>query len=406
LPASAFERRYEPAVLPFVLLLMISAAPAHGHDPSTWGGLFRSRDDGATWISANRGQYLSGAIALAVSPTDPNHLLLGAESGLFRSRNGGRDWTIEAPSVVIGSVFAAAFGADGRRALISTGLGILRGEDDNDWRPVLAPQAGAPARAILSNGEAGVFYLAGWTGLYRTHDWGVTWSSAADPFPQEPATAFLTARGRPQSLYAIVQGHFWASIDGGQSWTRRGNGTSPANANTLAEDLQQPTRLWAAAADRLFRSDDGGANWQRVGRPLPEPNTTVNGIAASEEAIVLTTDRGLYRSVDGAASWTPIIDNLPAHLEAGPLVRDPTDPDTLYAGFSLIPYPELWQRAAYRESALARLSLTSLTGSVVLLILVALGALAALRWLGRFYPRSAPSTQTAREVGTGRKTQL
>ena len=52
----------------------------------------------------------------------------------------------------------------------------------------------------------------------------------------------------------------------------------------------------------------------------------MHGIAASEEEIVLATDRGLYRSVDGAASWTPIIDNLPAHLEAGPLVRDPVDP--------------------------------------------------------------------------------
>src|SRR5690348_17552304 len=71
---------------------------------------------------------------------------------------------------------------------------------------------------------------------------------------------------------------------------------------TLFRSLQQPTRLWAAAADRLFRSDDGGANWQRVGRPLPEPNTTVNGIAASEEAIVLTTDRGLYRSVEDRKS--------------------------------------------------------------------------------------------------------
>ena len=78
-------------------------------------------------MSANRGQFLSGALALAISPIDPNHLLLGAESGLFRSRNGGRDWTIEAPSVVRGSVFAVAFSADGRRALISTGLLFLLG---------------------------------------------------------------------------------------------------------------------------------------------------------------------------------------------------------------------------------------------------------------------------------------
>ena len=401
---SACGRPFGPDALALLLFLMVSAGPAQGHDPSAWGGLFRSRDDGATWMSANRGHYLSGAIALAVSPTDPNHLLLGAESGLFRSRNGGRDWTIEAPSIVIGSVFAAAFAANGRQALISTGFGIFRGENENDWRSVPAPQAAAPARAIVSIGEAGVFYLAGWTGLYGSHDWGATWSSAADSFPQEAVTALLMLQGRPETLYAIMQSQLWASIDGGRSWARRGSGISPANADGLAEDLRQSGRLWAAGANRLFRSDDRGANWQRVGQPLPEPNTTVHGIAATDEAIVLTTDRGLYRSVDGAVNWTPIIDNLPAHLEAGPLVRDPVDPDTLYAGFSLIPYRELWRRAADRESALARVSLASLAGSVILLILVALGALAALRWLGRYYRAGAPAVRTARRVGIDRKT--
>ena len=52
----------------------------------------------------------------------------------------------------------------------------------------------------------------------------------------------------------------------------------------------------------------------------------------------------------------------------------PADADTLYAGFSLIPYAELWRRAASGEGALARVSLASLTGGVVLLALLALGA--------------------------------
>jgi photosystem II stability/assembly factor-like uncharacterized protein len=391
---------FGPVALPLMLILIVSASPARGHDPSAWGGLFRSRDDGATWMSANRGDFLTGVIALAVSPTDANHLLLGTESGLFRSRNRGRDWTIEAPSVVRGSVFAATFCADGRRALISTGLGILSGEDDKDWRPVPAPPGAAPARAIVSSGEAGGVYLAGWTGLHRSDDWGATWWSAADGFLQEPATALLALRGTPETLYAIVKGQLWATVDWGRSWARQENGLPPGNADVIARDLRQPARLWAAGADRLFRSDDAGANWQRVGPPLPEPNTAVRGIAASEEAIIVTTDRGLYRSVAGVASWALISDNLPAHLEAGPLVPDPTDPATLYAGFSLIPYPELWRRAADRESALARVSVASLAGSVVLLILVALATLAALRWLGgRYYHRSASPVRSTRGVG-------
>ena len=381
--------------LSLTLLLILSASPAQSHDPSAWGGLFRSRDYGATWVSANSAGFVSGAIALAISPTDVNHLLLGAESGLLCSRNGGRDWTIEAPSVVLGSVFAVAFAADGQQALISTGQGVFRGEGENSWRRVPAPQGAAPARAIPRSRERGRVYLAGWTGLYLSDDWGASWSSAAGNLPEEPATALVVVGGSPEILYAIVQGQIWASDDGARSWIRRGGGISPASVDSLTADLRDPAQLWAAGGDRLFRSIDSGANWRRVGRPLPEPNTTVNGITASGKRVVVTTDRGLYRSVDSGESWSQIIDNIPAHLEAGPLVRDPIDPVTLYAGFSLIPYPELWRRAADLEGALARFSVTSLVGSAVLLVLVALAAVAALRWLGRYYRPSASAVAAA-----------
>src|SRR5205814_8156838 len=109
----------------------------------------------------------------------------------------------------------------------------------------------------------------------------------------------------------------------------------------------------------------------------------------------------LTRSVDRDASPAPITDTLPAQLESGPLVRDPVDPATLYAGFSLIPYAELWRRAAERESAFARVSSTSLAASAVLLFLVALAAVAMLRWLGRYYPRSTSPAGGARDGGAG-----
>ena len=381
--------------LSLTLLLLLLATPARSHDPSAWGGLFRSRDHGATWVSANRGQFVSGAIALAISPTDANHLLLGAEGGLLRSRNGGRDWIIEPPTVVVGPVFSLAFSADGQQTLVSTGLEIFRGEAENSWRATSTPEGSTPARAIVRSGAAGRVYLAGWTGLYRSDSWGESWSSAADGLPKEPATALIVMDGSPETIYAIVQGGVWASIDGGRSWAKRGAGMSASNFDAFAVGLRQPTRLWAAGGDRLFQSHDGGATWLRVGRPLPEPNTTVHAITASDEAVVVTTDRGLYRTVDSGESWTLITENLPAHLEAGPLVRDPLDPATVYAGFSLIPYSELWRRAAGREGALARVSVTSLVGGVVFLVIVALAAIAALRWLGSYYRMSGSGRPSA-----------
>src|SRR5437773_3693121 len=130
-----------------VVRLWSSAVSAH--DASAWGGLFRSRDHGATWFLASPGTYPTAAIALAVSPTDGNHLLLATDSGLLRSRNGGRDWEVEAPAVLIGAVFAATFDKDGHRALASTRSGIFRTDDGSAWRKTPAPDGAAPAHALV-----------------------------------------------------------------------------------------------------------------------------------------------------------------------------------------------------------------------------------------------------------------
>ena len=60
-----------------VLVLAPMPRAASGHDPSAYGGLFRSRDDGATWLPANPGRIVSGAIASTwippIRPTSCSH---------------------------------------------------------------------------------------------------------------------------------------------------------------------------------------------------------------------------------------------------------------------------------------------------------------------------------------------
>ena len=95
----------------------------------------------------------------------------------------------------------------------------------------------------------------------------------------------------------------------------------------------------------------------------------------------MTTQRGLYRSADAGLTWGLQEGNLPVHLEAKPLVRDPVNADTLYAGYSLMPYEEIWRGALEGRNLLSRLSWISLAGGVAFLLLLGLAAFAAARWL-------------------------
>jgi photosystem II stability/assembly factor-like uncharacterized protein len=376
-----FEVRLLVAVL--LSAILMSPTQASGHDPSAYGGLFRSRDGGVTWFPANPGRIVSGAIALAVSPVEPNHLLLATDSGLLRSRNAGLEWSQEAPSLLFGPVFAVAFDADGGQALASTATSIFRNDDGQMWQDISAPPGALPARLLIPDGPGRVF-LVGWQRLYASVDWGTSWSAVAPPPAEAPITQMVVAHAS-RSVYAIAGGRLWSADDGTSAWRPSDAGLPQGRVNALSADPREPRRLWATADDQIFRSDDGAASWRPWGRPVPDAPTVVRGIALSVSGrdAVLTTDRGLYRSTYGNR-WEIPGDNLPAHLEAWPLVRDPTDPATLYAGFALIPYPELWRLAAEQSSALARVTPMGLAGSVAFLVLVGLAGVAALRALRRY----------------------
>src|SRR5947208_1065381 len=112
-----------------------------------------------------------------------------------------------------------------------------------------------------------------------------------------------------------------------------------------------------------------------VGRSLPEPKARVRGIAASADAatLVVSSDRGIYRSGDGGETWALKEDNLPIHIEAGPLARDPSDAGIIYAVFSLMPYAEVWRMAIEGGNLLARVDPISLAGGLSFCVLVLIG---------------------------------
>lgn len=325
--------------------LLVLPWQAVGHDPDTAGGIFRTHDAGATWTSVNPGIFPSGALALAINPRDPNHLLLATDSGLWRSRNGGRDWDVVAPQTLAGPAFAAAFDADGRRALVAGGAMLFR-EDASRWQPLRAPAGASPARALVAGGAPGCVYLAGQVGLYRSDDWGDSWTNVGRALEADRVDALLALRSG--QLYAVVAGSVWSSNDGARSWQRRSNAKA---IEAIGFDPAAPIPVWAVAAAQVYRSDQPGGQWRAVGKPVPEASAVARAMAVSGAVIVVATDRGVFRSVDGGQRWEPPKEGLPAHVAARVLVGDSRNVATLYAGFALAGYEELQQQARRAESA-------------------------------------------------------
>ena len=319
-----------PVAVALLVVVGIALSPCHApaHDPSAWGGLFRSRDGGATWLAVDTGSFVSGAIGLAINPARSDQLLLATDSGVLTSRNAGRDWTVEAPNVLVGTAFAVTYDADGTHALAFPAPRCSSGATATGGDRSQAPAGATPTRTLARGSAPGRVYLAGWRGFYRSEDWGVSWVGC------ERGTARGPGRGRgrrsagPREIvYVIAGGRLWASADGARHWRPRRRRLRSRSRAVTADDVRSRPRL-GVVSGQLFRSDDRGERWRPVGRPLPAPRP-VRGLAVMDPVVVLATDRGLYRSPDTGERWDALTENLPAHLEAGPLVRDPRSLDDL-----------------------------------------------------------------------------
>lgn len=378
-----------------VLLFGCWVTDAIAHDADAYGGLYRSRDAGATWLPADAGLFINSSNAIAISPSDSNHLLYGTDTRLLRSRNGGRDWQDQTPQLIVGPVFCIAFDRDGRVGYAASASELFRSNDGENWRALDVPLTAMPV-AQIGVGDSNV-YLAGNDGLYVGSANGQDWYGPVKGLPEETVSALLVAKGQPRaSIHAVLAGRIWRSDKGGDTWAQAAGDWTDRRIDTLSPDPDEKQRLWAAGASRIFRSDDGGKRWQPHGKPLPDPNVFIRGIAVAQggAAIVLTTHRGVMRSGDGGMTWAKAESALPLHLEPGPLAQDAKDPNIVYAGFSLRPYNEPWRVAQEvaehmrRDQARKRNTAIALAIGALLLIGAA--------W---FFLRKRALTQSPRSAG-------
>src|SRR6185503_1250099 len=208
-------------------------------------GVYRSTDAGATWRPANDGLprlqgYPVYPIVEALSWDRDGALYAGLDPyGLFRSSDGGGHWT---PVNFGAAITAMSTGVGARSLLYVVGpRGLYRSRDGGDsWTDATGGIIGSGIPTVATDTKTPGAVYAGTTfdssptfaewelgdgrwmppeglgfGVFRSLDRGRTWSRTSLPPGYLEA---MTVDARTGSIYALVWGALFKSVDHGLTW--------------------------------------------------------------------------------------------------------------------------------------------------------------------------------------------
>jgi photosystem II stability/assembly factor-like uncharacterized protein len=284
------------------------------------GEIYKSLDEAETWFNVSYGivpAVAGGTVianagfkAIAVHPTDPNIVYAGAGNEVYKTTDGGQNW-----SVVL-EASANLFG------YIET-----------------------PSELLIQSSNPEIVFLTGQDGMYRTTDAGQNWSQILDSHcydikekTDDPNTLFLVRKNNNQNRH-----EFLTSTDAGVTWTPQTTGwynSTDQNRSVegarLAVTEADPNRIYAylignaKAGDEgfisIYASNDAGLSWYNTrdndGAPYTDeqPNLIANSagnynqgfyncaIMASntDPDLILVGGIGMWRSEDAGQNYSCI----------------------------------------------------------------------------------------------------
>jgi photosystem II stability/assembly factor-like uncharacterized protein len=278
------------------------------------GVLYRSADGGARWSRMSPGFPLRGR-SLDDIVVEPSGAVLvgywevaGGGGGVARSSDGGRSFSF-LPGIEGQSVRALALAPSDPRVLTVGALsGVFRSPDGGrSWRRI-SPEGHAELRNVGSLAvdprDPDVVYAGTWHLAWKTLDGGRSWRQVPLGMIADSDVMTLTiAPGDPATLYATACTGIYRSRDGAQRWLKlKGIPAESRRTRAFALDPARPDTLYAGTTQGLWISEDGAGSW-RLATPR---NLVVNAVLPRPDGSLLlgSEGAGVLVSRDQGRSWS------------------------------------------------------------------------------------------------------
>jgi uncharacterized protein (TIGR03437 family) len=280
--------------------------------------LYKSQDGGRTWknLTALKSESVigTGQHSVALSPRDPNRIVVANDFGVWQTLDGGLTWAglnLALPNLPARRIVSTPTGTAGPRiqvdnlpetlelvpgAAIWTPTGPL--EDDADRKNSYSVAIGAEIQSLAAAGQT--IYAGSSDGrMWVSGDGGAVFQESPLPAGAGPVERIWVDPARPQIALAALGGtgpHVLRTFNGGQFWDAIDSDLPAAPAHAVTAD---------PASGAIYAATDQGVFWTVTDLASSSPATrwiSLSGSLPAEPAYDVRLDPAgfqLYVALDG-----------------------------------------------------------------------------------------------------------
>lgn len=279
-------------------------------------------------------------------------LFAGADGGIFSTNSGGRFWG-DLSSGLVSTQFYRITGHPANADV------VFGGAQDNGTNRM---QAGAWTHVLGADGmeciadysDANIVYAAIQSGgLRKSSNGGNSFVRIDSSFTEDGAwvTPYVIHPSNPQILFAGFR-NVWKTTNRGKQWFPISALPNSSSLQSLVVAASNPNYIYAATDRVIYKTANGGASWVNISSGLPTTRAAMTYIAAADDDPnkVWVTFSGyaaatkVFSSRDGGATWRNDSGTLP-NLPVNCIVREDGGNDALYIGTDVGVY--------YRDAAMS-----------------------------------------------------
>ncbi len=263
------------------------------------GGIYRSTDNGNTWLEVNEGIGSFYIFDIVVGSS----VYAATNGGIYRSDDNGNTWQLKNNGLAGGSWWALVIDQSGGIFAGNLGAGVYYSTDNGEnWSGGIGNLADGIIKDLAIN-NAGELFASGNGGVHRSTDNGASWTQIVNGLGWMDvwSLSFFQNGSNENIIAGTSGGGVFISQNNGDLWQEFNNGLSNLKVYHTLENATND--LFLGTQDGVFKSYDFGLNWVQSGINNEKVHSLVENNANN---IFAGTRIGNFRSLDNGSSWNLI----------------------------------------------------------------------------------------------------